>query len=144
MEYIKRPKSVSIIASLFIAEGVLYFMLVFHLLLDPSRILLDPSKNIGFFVIWVAFVGLFCVVAGITLRNGFNWGRLMILGFTPIVIVLPIIFLGFNPMYIGIGFSYLIGYLIILLFLMQPNVLKYFRSDLSKYSITQKLLLHTG
>ncbi len=130
MEYIKRPKSVSVIASLFFAEGFLWLMVVIPGLLDPSN----------FLVIWLAFIGLFEVVSGIALLNGFSWGRSMILRFAPFVIVLQIAFFGFNPLLLG----YIFGYLIILLFLMQSNALKYFRSDLSEYSMFQKHYLSTG
>ena len=115
MENIRRPKSVSLISGLIIFESVLILMIVF-------RSSLDTDKTIGFTFVWAAFYGLLGIVTGIAIFKGFNWGRLLFLWVTPAIFVVHIVIFGFNPWYIAYG----VGYIIMLLFLMQPDSLKYF------------------
>ena len=115
MQNEKRPTSVTVIAWIIFVMGVLVLIAMF---LGSSA----PSASNGLFVVWGTLGGVFCIVTGVAMLKGLNWGRLLYLWVAPISIVLESLVLGFQPADIVRGTLYLV----ILFFLTRPTALKYF------------------
>ncbi len=118
MQKEERPKSVSVMATLLLIECTFFLLVVFR------SNLLDTMKDASFFGVYLLIGSLCGFVMGIAMFKGFNWGRVLLLWATPVIIVIGLIC--FEPFRWYLSIIDGIGYLIFLFFLMQPNVLKYF------------------
>jgi hypothetical protein len=140
-EHIKRPQSVTIIATLIIVMGIISIKLAFLIPLIINLILMSKNKpmlglisNDSFFFVIILgiFIMLIDVIAGIAMLRGKNWGRQVFIGVTLLQIMRSLV-QGSYGLYTAFSYEYLFtnifGLAISILFiylLTRPNVDNFF------------------
>ena len=117
----ERPISVTVVAVILIEIGSGLLLWAASLNFHTAT-----GKRVYVFNVWFAALGAVHLIPGIAIRRGYNWGRLLYLCSTPILVALDcVVFCGFGYRNLDI---YLIGaYLVFLVLLVRPSVSAFFK-----------------
>jgi hypothetical protein len=130
----RRPISVTIIAWFLIIGGGLTLIKMPLMSSNPDvqKVLeaMTPGLSMAMAVAMGMVDAVIKMAAGIAILKAKNWGRMLYLGYIPIISAITWIHYGFYPLYI-IGILF---YLVILFFLTRPAASSFFRGKVFRYS----------
>lgn len=127
----KRPTGVTVIAWIIIIMNGLSLVVtpIAFTMPEGKRVLEQAGLSLATAIFWMVVSGGICMVSGIAMLKGLNWGRLLYLYFAPISIILGWVLYGFRPNIVSV-----IIYMVILVFLTRPAASTFFASGNSQTS----------
>ncbi len=127
----KRPISVTVIAWFeIVTSGDILFKTLYYAKPEFRQLLEASGRSVVITVLWGIVGGVICLVSGIAMLKGLNWGRLLCLCYPPISIVLTLLLYGFHRSKSFIGGVVL--YIVALVFLTRPAASTFFAGGSSE------------